>query len=387
MLPARRPYEDELASSAVFRCCRQFNVPIKRIGRVAMGRQSWRPSFFGATPLEELAELFLIPVDDLLWNHTTFPYATATMQARYYERALANAHGSSKKMTGFGAVTQNVTVGLGFRRFCRDCADEERRRYAESFWHRSHNLPAVWICTRHRTFLHQTAVPVTSNGPLDKALPHECATRPLRRGRPSAPLQRVADISVGWLGRSRRPAAPPNAAAYRQMAIDTDWLASERQVSAERLSKYMVSTFGRRLLSDAGVPPNDGQWASLMLRPAVDLPFMPVKHALMQCLLGQPRPSEFQRFDHVSSGPSGSASDLLDDFYSRAARSHLRALASQGREFTTEQFLRAVGCWGVYKHRKAELPRLRAVVREFRGSPATVKRLRPGKTLYRSDRP
>lgn len=386
MLPARRPYEDELASSAVFRCCRQFNVPIKRLGRVAMGRQSWRPSFFGATPLEELAELFLMPVDDLLWNHTTFPYATAAMQTRYYESALANAHGNSRRMAGFGAVTQNVTAGLRFRRYCRDCADEERRRYAESFWHRSHNLPAVWICTRHRTYLRQTAVPATSTGPLDMALPHECASRPLHHGSPPALLLRLSDISVGWLGRSRLPATLPNAASYRQMAIDADWLASERPVSAERLNKCMVSMFGRRLLSDAGVPPKDDQWPSLMLRPSVDIPFMPVKHALLQCLLGQARPAEFPRWDHASSGPSRSASDLIDDFYSRAARAQLKALSSQGGQLTTEQFLRAVGCWGAYKHRKSELPRLRAVVREFRGSQSTVKRLRPGKTLYRSDR-
>ena len=220
MFPARRPYLDELASSAIFRCSRQFNIPVKRLGRVVLGRDGWRPSFLGASPLHELAQLFRLSPEDLLWNHTTFPYATAKMQHQYYESALANALGSAKQMVGFGAVTQNVTAGLAYRKYCDLCVKDERERHRESFWHRSHNLPGVWLCTRHDTFLRQTSLPVSSSGHMDKALPHECTGRLLGTGDPSAALRRVADTSIKWFAAPRGPGDPVRPSTNRQTAIE-----------------------------------------------------------------------------------------------------------------------------------------------------------------------
>lgn len=383
MLPARRPYPDELVSSAVARCSRQFNIPIKRLGRVYLGRDSWSPSFLGASPLIEFAGLFRMAPEDLLWKHTAFPYSTAMMLPEYYERALANIFGEALDARGFGAVTQNVSSGLHFKRFCKECAREERIRHLESYWHRSHNLPGVWVCADHECPLWSSSISVGKSGLTDKAMPHECIGRRLANATPSASLLSIARLSQHWLNRARTPGSAVGAEEYRQRAIRNNWLSEGRPVAVERLTGSLTAIFSKRFLVDCGLPEGPQHWALLMMQPGVDVPFIPVKHAVLQTLLSQPRPSHLPRLDHKSTGPPASRSEQLDAFYADAAKRHLRSAIASGRHLTTEQFLRAIGCWGTYRHRKAELPKLKAIVREFRGSPATVKRLRPGKTLYR----
>jgi hypothetical protein len=74
----------------------------------------------------------------------------------------------------------------------------------------------------------------------------------------------------------------------------------------------------------------------------------------------------------------------LDAFYAPRARVELERALQEQERLTTEEFLRRSGALGAYHHRKAELPRLRQVVLEFRGSSASVKRLRPGSSLFPS---
>ena len=384
MLPARRPYADELAFSAILRCCAQFNISTKKLGQLYLGREGWRPSFLAASPLVEVAQLFRLSPEALLWNHTMFPYASVTLRRENYRRALLNAFGRTAEARKLGAITQNVSTALSFLRYCRYCAEEEKERLLVSFWHRSHNLPGVWVCERHMCFLWESTIAVGSSGPLGKSMPHECSGRRLGRGIPSDAMLRVAQTSRQWLHRDWGSELPVRATEYRQLAIANDWLSSHRPVDLELFTKCLSATFPRRYLLNCGLPGGPAKWAVLMLQPSIDLEFVPVKHALLLAMLERPRPEDLPRVDHVSSGPSGTRASVIDTFYARAARRELGKLIAQRNTVTTEEYLRAVGCWGVYKHRKAELPKLRAAVREFRGSAATVKQLRPGKRLYRT---
>jgi hypothetical protein len=160
MLPARRPYEDELLSSAVLRCCRQFNVTEWRLGTVVLRQSRWRLSFLGVSALSSLSELFRQPPERLLWGHTAFPYVSAMMAAGLYERTVAEAISDKSLVCWPSALLQRLTAGLSHRRFCQQCAEEELSRYRESYWHREHHLPGVWLCVRHGTALRQTNVPV-----------------------------------------------------------------------------------------------------------------------------------------------------------------------------------------------------------------------------------
>lgn len=387
MLPARRPYVGELASSAVLRCCRQFNVSLKKLGSVSLGKNGWRPSFLGANPLKELADLFRLSPEDLLWDHTCFPYATAMMQEQYFNNAIANALGETKDRIGLGSVMHNATRSVTWRRYCPVCVAEEYRASLESFWHCAHNLPGVWTCAAHGVFLYETQIPACAASILAYPLPHECDGRRLGIGSPPEALLRVGLLASEWQLRPRGPGVTIGADAYRDKAVANDWLSESSPVSQDRLASAMRAIFPRKFLVSAGFGKRQEHlhWAALMLRPHVPLQYSPLKHALVLTLVSFRRPIEIQPLDHIPTGPSPSSADLVDRFYANAAQAHLQRLLRRGQTVTTEEFLRAVGCWGAYRHRKRELPLLRRIVRLFRGSTATVRRLSEKASLYRWD--
>lgn len=156
-------------------------------------------------------------------------------------------------------------------------------------------------------------------------------------------------------------------------------------MKAEVVFANIMSLFGKRFLEHAAIPitPKRGAWPLLMLRPGVRIPFVPPKHAVMQVLLEAPSRWILPVMDHRPPGALSSPPDTLDAFYARAAKVELKRVLRDRLILTTEQFLRRVGCLSHYRRQRTNLPKLSEVVREFRGSAATVKRLKPGKTLFR----
>ncbi|HXD43261.1 MAG TPA: hypothetical protein VN649_22040, partial [Ramlibacter sp.] len=111
--------------------------------------------------------------------------------------------------------------------------------------------------------------------------------------------------------------------------------------------------------------------------------FTPLKHLLLETALSR-KPQDPNALDYVSKGPSGTLDADVDRHYAPLARQELIEVLETGQALTTAQFLRRCGALGPYRHRGAMLPKLRSVVLEFRASPASVKPLRPGKTLFRN---
>ena len=383
MLPARRPYEDELCSSAVLRCCRQFNVSFKSLGAIHLDRPFWRPAFLGASPLQGLATLFGMLPEDLLWNHTVFPYVTAAMAPESYSRALERAFDETGNLgSRTGKVIHNVTRGVPFRRFCPSCAEEDTKVSSEPFWRRSHHLPGVDVCIRHQCFLHESPYAIAAHGPLSKAAPNDCRGRPLGRGRPSSALLHFAQISVAWLDRCRGEPALMTPLDYRREAIRRGWVSPAREVDLKLLTGCIQRVFTRNFLLRAGAPISAASascWAAMMLRPATKLPFAPIKHAVIQTFLAAEPNSDAPPLDRQVRGPPGTTARALDNFYSRAVRKEFLRVLKRGERTTTERLLKTVGCWSTYRRRSRELPKLRAVVAEFRESTVAAKRLHAGK--------
>jgi hypothetical protein len=303
------------------------------------------------------------------------------MDRTTFERALANAFGDRVQQRSF-AATQNVTSGVRHRRFCRACASKEWAATRESYWHRAHHLPGVWLCLEHKEYLVETTIAVSATK-FDLSLPHECTGKTLGTGPPPKLIAEVARVAVDWLDRPRGLGVAPTPAEYRELAIKNGWLSGERQVNAGSLAEAVRSSLPARFLESAGVRlPKSGGWAGLMLRPGTEVPFVPAKHAVLLAVLSRPgeRPGQL---DHVPTGPGGTDADMLDRFCARAVIKATKAALRDGRTLTTKELLQSAGCTGPYKHRKDELPLLKVAIREFRGSHATVKSLGAGKKLFR----
>lgn len=383
MLPQMRIYEDELVSSGLIRCCRAFRLPFKQLARDVLGTPGLRPIFFSAYGLEAVAPLFGTSPDQLLWDHTPFPYATAFTSRKAYESARDAALGRTA-MAPLLVVLQNATGTVHFRRVCPQCVREDFEQYGESYWHRVHNLPGVLTCVRHGCALSSTPIAATGELRTFYELPHECKNSGIGLPASAGALARIASQSAQLLRRQRLQGEPRAAHWYRNLAVTHGWLSAQREVDPGRLATLVSSAYPKRYLRMLGFA--NMRWASQAFRRENSpSPLSPLKHLILEGALTAQAPVTVSRapLDFVSSGPPGTDAAELDNFYSPRAEAELRRAIRSGERLTTETFLSRVAANGVYRHRKQELPKLRKVVLEFRASQASVKPLRPGKQLFR----
>lgn len=378
---------DELVTAGLLRSARAYGLAVKTLGRLVFGREGWRPSFLGIPPLTPVAEMFRLSKHDILWNHTQWPYMTATTTSASYEGANAAVLGEAS-LTRLGSLLRFASDGVPNRRFCAQCVQSELKALGFSYWHRSHNLPGVWVCCVHGIYLEESDVELSGADAASLCMPHECQGRRLgRRARPTPVHLRISEISRAWLHRPRTANEVPSPSTYRSLAEKNGWVTPQRRLDTSALLAEIRVGCGLGFLTsaDAMITGTRASWPIRMLRPGSPVQCDPVKHAILLALLGQPRPVTASTMDHRPAGAEASPSEMLDAFYAKVAASELRLVLSQRQVLTTDNFLRRVGCLSHYRRRRVELPLLSTVVREFRSSAATVKRLKPGKQLFRSD--
>jgi hypothetical protein len=383
MLIAPRLYPDELLGPALIRCCRWYNLPFKVFAREVLGLPQLRANFLGVWPLCAIAPQYRVSPEHLLWNHTPFPYASGFLHGESFAMAAKAALHGGGGMSHLSAVMQNACMGLSYRKVCSQCVQEDLDVFGETYWHRSHNLPGVLMCAKHRCALSATRLAVSGELKTVYDLPIECDTVALPSVRRSLGILDLALRSVRLLNRKENPGEARNSDTYRALAFENGWLSKTRPVNEAALAQAVESRFSQDYLAAAGLPISGRlQWPALGLR-ASTFNFTPVKHLILETALST-KPEQQNVLDHVSTGPSGTEDSAVDRFYAPRARHELIEALKAGESMTTEQFLRRCGALGPYRHRGAALPKLRRVVLEFRASPASVKQLRPGRTLFRN---
>ena len=47
-------------------------------------------------------------------------------------------------------------------RYCPECAKADREKYGETYWHREHQIPRIRVCPKHRCFLEDSEIAISS---------------------------------------------------------------------------------------------------------------------------------------------------------------------------------------------------------------------------------
>lgn len=158
------PYPDELLYSV---CARYKDLMQYPNGSTATG------DFFGTATsavvdlpnkLEHLISALppghLYTVDEFIDGHTMLPFY-APFLSRERARALrAEMRGAGENQI-FERLGLNATRSARptWLRFCPLCADVDRGRFGETYWHRTHQLSGVEVCPIHAVFLEPTQAP------------------------------------------------------------------------------------------------------------------------------------------------------------------------------------------------------------------------------------
>lgn len=106
----------------------------------------------------------ITPIEDLIMNHTMYPE---------YVRFLPY----DKKINSLKQITNNkpcdphqiMTIlprdneNEIYLKYCPKCVSEDRSQYGETYWHRSHQVRGIDICTKHLCKLEQSHVKCTND--------------------------------------------------------------------------------------------------------------------------------------------------------------------------------------------------------------------------------
>lgn len=96
-------------------------------------------------------------IEELILKHTMFPhYGRFLLPER-----LRRAWDAMRRMDGDPHNLLAIPTrknGTRYLRYCPCCVDEDREKYGETYWHRSHQLVGVDVCPYHGSYLLNTSV-------------------------------------------------------------------------------------------------------------------------------------------------------------------------------------------------------------------------------------
>ena len=120
-----------------------------------------------------------ITEEQLIHQHTLYLFNTAFLpveQAKGIYQAMCSDDGKGIYVrSGLNAsgVPQNE-----FLRFCKECMQEDKEKYGELYWHRSHQLSGIHCCLKHFTPLYNSNIKVVGSNKHRFAIPtlENCST-------------------------------------------------------------------------------------------------------------------------------------------------------------------------------------------------------------------
>ena len=160
------PYPDELWYSVICRYhIHSGNSCAKHTLRQLYGDNFSAPSLMlcGAinTLLAQLPQGFL-SAKDVVMQHTFFPYYARFFPTQRKRSTYAYAVNGNPLTVHRMGISQANGNHCSIMRYCPICYQEDLQLYGEPYWHRSHQLPDMQICTKHRCWLVDTDVTYNS---------------------------------------------------------------------------------------------------------------------------------------------------------------------------------------------------------------------------------
>lgn len=119
------------------------------------------PSHLGVLA-RRLPKNYPLDIQQVILKHTSYPYYCPFMDERRAQKTLTEMIGNDGRGT---FVRLGLAAAKAERhprnRFCLQCVVEDVRNHGEAYWHRSHQLPGVFVCATHQVPL--LAVEITGS--------------------------------------------------------------------------------------------------------------------------------------------------------------------------------------------------------------------------------
>jgi len=372
-----KPYPDEIVGSIMLRGRQHLGMPLKLFLswiREVEGQST--SSFHLDSKVGRLAELCGCSPRDFLYNYTVFPYVVAFMPLEQVESLEAKLLSPDFNGTA-SSLIQNATYGSKHRRYCPWCAKEESSRYGETYWHRLHQLPGIFVCERHGCPLVQTNIKAKVSSKLD-----ELSLPPTSRFLSSPKIERdcafrlLACTSNAIESTLRRTGTSNPQRDYRESARNRGYVRAAGGLAAAAVATDLAAHFGSKLLSalDCEVGQDaEKSWPALLLRPTKGAPAAPIRHVLLRSFLEAE--TEFRR-DPVKRKDYPRRDYATQDVKTaELLRAAIAKAEKSGGRLTVQELLDQVGIAGTFRHQRKNFPQCESIIQAFRRSALSARQL------------
>lgn len=210
--------------------------------------------------------------EHILYEHTTLPYYAPFIDPSHLSRVekTMRSEEGEKIHTLLGVRASRVSTSIRLR-LCISCVRDDRQKYGLGYWHRSHQLPGVRLCSVHAENLQE----LRESGPrkrhsfqsLEQSLDQFLCPLSVSPGSENMLLQLSRDTR--WLLASR--IKPDGLLSlwqrYRSQLKIRGWMRTGRQIRMRECRPAFVRHYGS-LLVDLGcnLPKDRDGWLERLLR-------------------------------------------------------------------------------------------------------------------------
>lgn len=97
--------------------------------------------------------------ENLIMENTLYPFYSAFLPPERAKSILQSMKGNSGGSihNRIGVMASTIAENR-YIRMCKECATESLKKYGEVYWVRSHQIPGIIICSKHKTLLYNSKV-------------------------------------------------------------------------------------------------------------------------------------------------------------------------------------------------------------------------------------
>lgn len=354
------PYPDELIGSLLIRTARHRGLGNKRLAALLVGSRPSRFPLLLSSQLREISNATRASPSELLHEHTPFRFITAFMSPAETSRVEANLIEGSQG--SLAVLVQSVTIGGRQPRYCPLCVKDDLRTYGESYWHRKHNLPFVDECPVHGALL--VTPPRVGSCFSGSRPPDECDGTPIERTLDGEAASWLGRQSIATLETSFRQSVDEWSAGYRVIAQQRGFPLATTGLCGKSFCAGLLAFYGDSFFKRHGWEFGlDGRsWPALMLREKNVTSMVTGKHLALEGFLTLgPTPN---KQNTVMPGRKTRNYAHMDRQFCHLLRQRMAQEPLEGRP-TARELMTELGLWGAYRHQKAQMPQMRALVEHW----------------------
>lgn len=295
-------FPDELMYSGYARYARRMGYPnLKNVMDELFGSRQ----IIASIPFSSHLDYFVahqpctkhFTAESLIAEHTLLPFyipflpQERTLQLR---TDICGTNGPGVYMRV--GLMASIVPSPQYLQYCPKCAKEDQMRLEEMYWHRHHQVPGVFVCHIHNTWLEQSNIRVHDRKTRHQFIAAEAALQPLSSSRAIDISSRLCDTllflanGAAWLLQQRDllPGLEFLYAAYKRALISLDLATYSGRVRMTDLQEAFVSYYPEDVLSylhcNLNRHSSDNWLARLVRKP--DGSQHPLQHLLLMRFLG-----------------------------------------------------------------------------------------------------